>query len=114
MLKIKECPGCGRSDCQVKDLFHYDFHVVCDRCKMQGPYSPQVDESIKLWNALPRKSDIEQLEREADWLAHEVCIYEIMWLDSADECGNKPRSVQHWRKEARKAVKKMENNGNKN
>lgn len=50
----------------------------------------------------------EQLNKEADWLARQIRIFESMWLDETDCWGNKPGTVSHWRKEAHKAVEESD------
>lgn len=77
-LKPLPCPFCG----ELPLVNPANGHILC--CKI-------VADDIYAWNALPRRADIERVERERDWLARQL----------AAQSGH---SVVYWRKLAHRAV----------
>lgn len=76
-LKILPCPAC-EGEAVYKESEGRMF-VECQSCGMRGPSlslnwknvqeTDAMTSVIAQWNLLPRLSDIEQAERERDWLA---------------------------------------------
>lgn len=69
---IKPCPNCNIDDeigigCRNGRAF-----VYCSACEMDGPEADNDDAAVAAWNALPRRADIERVERERDWLIKRI------------------------------------------
>lgn len=74
-MDVKPCPACGGTEFYIKrNVQAWHFYVLCSHCSMRGPEKGGDDETcaIAAWNALPRREDIEQLNREADFLAEHL------------------------------------------
>ena len=57
-MEIKPCPFCGNSNgLRVSGSTFY--YVVCDNCDTFGPTMGTKEKAIELWNAAPRKEDVE-------------------------------------------------------
>lgn len=106
---LKSCPSCGSNRIEIKTKIKAGTSCDacrCTICKCHGPVAIMPSIAVAKWNALPRHSDIERLEKEADWLAHnrtdlgQSCNqpeFDLCWLveGKCREC---------WRKWAREAV----------
>lgn len=68
---LKPCPACGATDVFVGKQGGV-FFSACTYCNMQGPETLRRKGAIDEWNALPRRADIERVERERDWLAENM------------------------------------------
>ena len=68
--ELKPCPACGATDVFVGEQGPV-FFAACIYCNMKGPETLRQKGAIDEWNALPRRADIERVERERDWLASE-------------------------------------------
>lgn len=68
--ELKLCPYCGHPATLWAADMSGGVYVFCDGCGMRGPLTEEMteQEAVAAWNALPRRSDIEQVERERDWL----------------------------------------------
>lgn len=92
MDQINPCPCCGNISPEGKNVSpHQSIEMIaiwCPDCHMQGPRCSTLQEAIEKWNELPRKSFIDQLEKEADWLACELEKKEhgCKWCDGHDTC----------------------------
>ncbi len=96
--QLKECPACGSDNveclvCTINADEKQDvhFHIACESCYTSGPIADNGKIAADKWNALPRRADIERVERERDWLARQL----------AAQSGH---SVVYWRKLAHRAV----------
>ena len=58
MKQIKPCPFCGSEKVNV-GTHGNNLYVCCYGCNSCGPYGISEEEAIKLWNAAPRKEDVE-------------------------------------------------------
>lgn len=84
---------------------------------MQGPRCGTYGEAVEAWNSLPKKKALQQLEKEADWLACELekrergcrwCPdYQTTCIPSLSACGY--RGPDNWREGAREAIRNEEN-----
>ena len=92
-LNLLPCPHCGKPATLWAVDMSEGVYVFCDNCGMRGPLTEEMTEhaAITAWNALPRRADIERVERERDWLARQL----------AAQSGH---SVVYWRKLAHRAV----------
>lgn len=54
MEQIKPCPFCGS-----ENLFVGWCYVTCNNCHTAGPFAANKEEAVNLWNAAPRKEDVE-------------------------------------------------------
>jgi hypothetical protein len=61
--KVPEGPGVTSTHVRLERLQHGDdeWHARCAFCFTRGPRAIGKAEAIRLWNALPRQSDLEQL-----------------------------------------------------
>lgn len=58
MKQIKPCPFCGNDALSVLEWNNKSF-VRCGKCYAYGPNGGNEEEAIQLWNAAPRKEDVE-------------------------------------------------------
>ena len=58
MKQIKPCPFCGSEKVNV-GTHGNNLYVCCYGCNSCGPYGISREEAILLWNAAPRKEDVE-------------------------------------------------------
>ena len=94
-MDVKPCPLCGKES--VIEWTHADMfcHVECTYCEVCGPAASMESEAVEGWNALPRREDIERLNREADWLAEHLhrsgvpCPGDGEKFDPYGECAEK-------------------------
>lgn len=98
MPELKPCPACGSDNveclvCTINADEKQDvhFHIACESCYTSGPIADNGKIAADKWNSLPRRADIERVERERDWLARQL----------AAQSGH---SVVYWRKLAHRAV----------
>ena len=64
-MKMKPCPMCGFGDTEViNETVNYQGY--CPVCEMQGPDRASEIYAIKMWNAIPRRSDVLELLRLVD------------------------------------------------
>ena len=71
-IELKPCPACGGPPEYAGDAEGTEFWIACGylrSCRMGGPSRKTMAEAVEAWNDIPRRADIEQLERERDWLA---------------------------------------------
>ena len=76
--ELQPCPYCGDAMPTVSRVGK--CHTVECGCGMTGPYCDESIEAVAAWNALPRRSDIERVERELDWVLdfleeHRICCF---------------------------------------
>lgn len=64
MKQIKPCPFCGS-----ENLFVGWCYVTCNNCHTAGPFAANKEEAVNLWNAAPRKEDVE-MEKNCANCAH--------------------------------------------
>lgn len=125
MQEIKGCPYCGSNNIRIEvDATPgriFGFYALCETCGVQGAIAVEKKDAIEKWNFLPRKSDIERLEKlsalqtdnigylnesirqlnkESDWLADALVSPFINPADHKDR--------EYWRNAARKAVEDNE------
>lgn len=73
--KLKPCPACGGYPEIAGTIDGKEVWIACGNlrgCRMGGPTRSTVEEAGEAWNALPRCEDIEQINREADFLAEHL------------------------------------------
>ena len=64
-MKLKPCPMCGFGDTEViKETVNYQGY--CPVCEMQGPDRAAEIYAIKMWNAIPSRSEVLELLRLVD------------------------------------------------
>ena len=62
---LKPCPMCGFSGTEVIDGT-IDLQGYCPACQMQGPDRASEIYAIKMWNAIPSRSEVLELLRLVD------------------------------------------------
>ena len=63
--ELKPCPMCGFGDTEViKETVNYQGY--CPVCEMQGPDRAAEIYAIKMWNAIPSRSEVLELLRLVD------------------------------------------------
>ena len=115
-LNLLPCPHCGKPATLWAVDMSEGVYVFCDNCGMRGPLTEEMTESaaISAWNALPRRSDVERVELERDWLIDYmlnkcICYYTdeakkyCQSQDDCDECQYMGREA--WLKAIKEAVK---------
>jgi len=71
----EELKPCGYCHSEFPECFPVGdgmFQVACSECAMRGPRYPSRDEAVAAWNTLPRRAEIERLERERDWITSKM------------------------------------------
>jgi len=64
-MKMKPCPMCGFGDTEViNETVNYQGY--CPVCEMQGPDRAAEIYAIKMWNAIPSRSEVLELLRLVD------------------------------------------------
>lgn len=111
-VRLKPCPHCDEPEVQL--IAHeLSAYVACPTmgCWMHGPMKETADAAARAWNELPRHEDVEQLQKEADWLAEHLhragvpCPGDGEQFDPCGECAEKGwPCVACFRKEARRAI----------
>lgn len=107
---VKPCPNCGSND-----VIYLPTIVNCQNCHLAVSNSGYLENPVSIWNSLPRRSEIERLEKETDWLAHKlswVSLWESDLEESGFNCPGECEQVgctlecrqKYWRESARKAV----------
>ena len=61
-IKLLPCPNCGEAH-NIGQNSDREWHIYC------FPAGEDEFHAADAWNSLPRRSDIERMERERDWLA---------------------------------------------
>ena len=73
--EIKPCPHCGGSHVRIDDDQPYGWRIICESCHLQIPYYGPSSNSLKRYNAMPRREEIhvKLLELVAGSVAGWIC-----------------------------------------